>query len=290
MGLLRSLLFMPGNQEKMLLKTPTVTADAVIWDLEDAVAPADKAAARELVGKHIAGLPAGVPVFVRVNPFSTGMAEDDLFAAVHPRLSGVILPKTENPDELRLLSRLLGRLEAERGIPGGSLKVIALIESALGVIRAHEVATASDRVIAVALGAEDLTRDIGTSRTKEGTEVSHARGFVALAAAAAGVASIDTPHTDLNDLDALRAECLFVKQLGFSGKLAIHPKQVEVVNTAFAPTEAELAWARKVAAAVEAAGAAYRGVIAVDGKMVDKPVVDRALRILATGEAAGGKA
>ncbi|MDN5346522.1 MAG: citrate lyase subunit beta / citryl-CoA lyase [Clostridia bacterium] len=280
MSLMRSLLFMPGNKEKMLAKTPTVGADAVIWDLEDAVSPAEKPAARQLIHQYLKEQPLGLPIYVRTNAVSSGLIDADLQAVVSPNLRGIVLPKVEAADEIRYVSRTLVNLEQELGLPRSGIKIIALLETALGVIRAYEIATASERVEALSLGAEDFASDLGTSRSREGIELAHARGNIVLAAAAAKIMALDTVYSDLNDPDGLERECRLARQLGFSGKCAIHPKQVEIINKAFSPTEAELEYARKVVAAFEEAQAQNLGVIVVEGRMVDKPIVQRALRLL----------
>ncbi|HEY3314627.1 MAG TPA: CoA ester lyase [Bacillota bacterium] len=283
-GFLRSFLFMPGDREKVLAKTATVAADAVIWDLEDAVAPPNKDAARGLIAASLK--PGGYPmsIYVRVNAVSSGLCETDLAATVRPGLKGVVVAKAERADDLRLVGRTLRRLEGERGLPLGGLTIIPLIESALGLVRAHDLAAASDRVEAISFGGEDFTRDLGATRTKAGHELAYARGVMVVAAAAAGVPAIDTVYTDLDDDEGLAGECAHVRQLGFSGKLAIHPKQIETIHRAFSPTGAELDFARRV---VEAAGhpaAENKGVIVVEGKMVDRPVVERAIRLLAQAQ------
>lgn len=308
-GLLRSLLFMPGSQERMMAKTPGVTADAVIWDLEDAVAPQDKDAARNLVRRMLGELgyssgagPAGpvqtatspsapgspAPIFVRVNAVSTGQTEVDLETVVGPGLAGIMLPKCESSSEVAGVCRTIGWLEAERGLAEGSVAILALVETALGIVKAYEVASASPRVQALCLGAEDLTRDMGVSRSRDGLEIVHARGAAVLAAAAAGVQAVDTVYVDLDDAAGLERECALARRFGFGGKLAIHPKQVETMNRAFSPTEAEVDYARRVVTAFQGVAAAPKGVVVVDGKMVDRPVVERALKILAAFERVTG--
>ncbi|MDN5346890.1 MAG: citrate lyase subunit beta / citryl-CoA lyase [Clostridia bacterium] len=279
--LLRSLLFIPGNKEKILLKTSTVNADAVVWDLEDAVPLAEKALARQLIRQHLSDLASPAPlVYVRANAVTTGLVDEDLRYVVGPNLTGIMLPKVETADEVRYVARSLVTLEKESGMAGGSVKIIATLETALGVLRAYDIAAASDRVEALCLGAEDFTRDLGTSRSREGSELAYARGAIVLAAAAARVAAIDTVFSDLNDEEGLEKECHLVRGLGFGGKCAIHPRQLDIINRAFSPTEEEVAYARRVVAAFEEARAQNLGVILVDGRMVDKPVVERAQRIL----------
>ncbi|MCL6448805.1 MAG: CoA ester lyase [Armatimonadetes bacterium] len=285
----RSWLFMPGNREKMLDKSLTIEADAVVWDLEDGVPQADKRAARELIRLKLDALPlmaqsgesSLLPQFyVRINGVTAGMIEEDLKAAVNVNLSGIMMPKVESPDEVRLVARTLAAFEKERNVPEGRIKIIVTFETALGIIRAFEIASASDRVSGLCFGAEDYTLDLGTSRSREGSELFYARSAVVTAAAAVKAQVIDTVFSDLNDEEGLSQECARVRQLGFTGKCAIHPRQLPVINRMFSPSERELEYARKVVEAYDRAQEAGIGVITVDGKMVDPPVVERSRQLL----------
>jgi citrate lyase subunit beta/citryl-CoA lyase len=271
----RSLLFTPGDRPEMLRKAPGTGADVLVFDLEDAVAPARKAEAREAVRSILAD-PAFDPdaeVCVRVNP-TTVAADDDLDGVLRPdaRLDSVMLPKVDGPDDVETLARLLDE-------HGRELPVIALVETAAGVLHAEAIADADD-TDALFFGAEDLSADIGATRTAEGDEVAHARQQVVLAAAAAGVDAIDTVFTDIDDIEGLRADARRAVQLGFDGKPAVHPDQVEPINEAFVPDEDELAWARRVLEAHREADADDRGVFAVDGQMIDEPLLRRARRLV----------
>jgi len=283
----RSWLFMPGNKEKMLDKSLAIGTDAVVWDLEDGVPQADKPAARALIRAKLDTLPlqtgesSSPPQFyVRINGVTAGVFEEDLKAAVSNNLSGIMMPKVESPDEVRLIARTLATLEKERNIPVGSIKIIVTFETALGVIRAFEIASASDRVLGLCFGAEDYTLDLGTSRSREGSELFYARSTIAVTAAAVKAQVIDTVFSDLNDEEGLSRECQLARQMGFTGKCAIHPKQLPIINRLFSPTERELDYARKVVAAYDKAQEAGLGVITVDGKMVDPPVVERSRQLL----------
>lgn len=284
---LRSMLFMPGNREKMLDKSLGIGADAVVWDLEDAVPFPDKPAAREIIRSRLetVAVPAtgaaGAPVFlVRINGFTTGLVEDDLQAVVYPGLAGIMMPKVESADEVRVVGRLLAQLEQDRGLAVGAIKIVATLETALGVLRSPEIAMASDRVIGLCFGAEDFTLDVGTSRSREGTELNYARHLTVLACAASKIMSIDTVFSDLNDAEGLEQESLFVRQLGFTGKCAIHPRQLEIINRSFSPSDKEMEYARRVVAAFEQAREAGAGVTTLDGRMLDQPVVERSRRLL----------
>ncbi len=281
---LRTILFVPGNKLRMLDKARTLPADAVILDLEDGVPSSEKSAARASVRQ---ALEAGsyVPyAILRVNAFSTGLAEEDLQQAFSAGVRAVCLPKAETGHEVEQLASLLNSMEEEWGLPGGAVRIFLMIETALGVLNAHEMAKSSRRVRALCLGGEDLARDLGAVRTREGQELAHARAHTVLAARAAGALAIDTIYTDLADLDGLLAEARQARQMGYSGKLVIHPNQIEPVHRAFSPTQERVSHARRVLEAFEAAKARGDGVIALDGQMVDAPVVERARELLALAE------
>ncbi len=279
--MIRSILFVPGNKEKMLGKSLGAGADSVVWDLEDAVPAAEKNEARRIIYKNLKELPAeSVPVYVRINALTSNMLEADLEAIVHSNLYAVMLAKTETADDVVRLEEALVEIENKNGIEQGKIKIHCILETCLGVINAYSIASASDRVEGVSFGAEDFTLDLGTSRSKEGLELAHARGNTVLAAGAAKVAAIDTVYSDLSDEEGFVKECRLARQLGFRGKFAIHPKQVEAINREFSPSEKELEFAEKVVEAFARAQEANIGVITVDGKMIDQPVVEKAKQLL----------
>lgn len=280
----RSLLFTPGDRPEMMRKAPRAGADALVFDLEDAVAPDRKDEARAAV-RDVLSDPEFDPdaeVCVRVNP--TGIAADDDLRGVlaeeraAERLDSVMLPKVEAADDAETLAGLLD----ERG---AAVPVLALVETAAGVLAAEEIAAVPE-VDALAFGAEDLAADLGATRTDEGTEVLHAREHVVLAASAADVDALDTVYTDIEDADGLRAETEFAIELGYDGKLAIHPAQVDPINEAFTPAPERVEWAERVLDAKREADAEGRGVFRVDGEMIDAPLVAQAERVLAYAEAA----
>ncbi len=286
MTLLRSLMFVPGNRESMIDKAARFTADVIVLDLEDSAPPDEKAAAREIVARAIPRLTeAGQTVHVRVNSLATRLTRDDLAAVVTPGLAGVLLPKVESAQDIRDLDVLLREFEFERGIRPGSVASFALIESAKGVLRCEAICAASDRLAGLALGAEDLTADLGVRRTTEGRELSYARGVLIHTARAYGVVALDTPYPDFRDGEGLAREAQLARELGMRGKYAIHPDQVESLNHVFAPSAEEIAWARRVVEAYEAASARGSGAVNVDGRMVDEPVAKRAQDLLAQAEA-----
>lgn len=259
----RSYLFVPGDRPERFAKAMSAGADAVILDLEDAVAIAGKKAAREAVA---AALDPARPAWVRVNARETAWFEEDLRAIARPGLAGVMLPKAERPEDAL-------RVEAVTGA-----KVLALIESAVGLWNALEVGRCP-AVARIAFGSIDYQVDLNLDGEDE--PLLHARAQLALASRVAGLPPpVDGVSVAIDDAGAIEADALRGRRLGFGGKLCIHPKQVEVVNRCFSPTPAELDWARRVVAAIDASGGAA---VAVDGKMVDKPVLMKAQRILGAG-------
>ena len=276
----RSVLFSPGDQPSLMRKAPDTGADTVVFDLEDAVAPARKEEARAAVADVLTDpeFDPDCEVCVRVNADPATAADDlDGVLADGPRLDAVMVPKAESGTGVHRIDELVG----ERG---ADLSLLALCESAQGVLGAEDIA-ATPSVDAVLFGAEDLSADIGATRTEGGEEVSHARQRVVLAAAAAGIDAIDTVFTDIEATDRLAEETAFAAQLGYDGKMAIHPGQVPVVNEAFTPDPAAVEWAERVLAAREAADG--RGVFRVDDEMIDAPLLARAERVMERHRAAG---
>lgn len=278
----RSILFSPGDEPELLRKAPGTGADTVVLDLEDAVAPDAKQEAREAVADVLTD-PAFDPdceVCLRVNPDpAVADADLDVVFADDPRIDAVMLPKVESADDVAVLESLL----TDHG--AADIPVLVLCESAAGVLHAEAIA-ASDPVVAVAFGAEDLSADIGASRTEEGTEVLYAREHVVLAAAAADVEAIDTVFTDIEATDRLREETEFALELGFDGKMCIHPAQVPVVNDSFTPAPDRIAWAQRVLDAAAERDVEGVGVFRVDGEMIDAPLVSRAEQIRERARAA----
>ncbi len=276
----RSLLFSPGDRPELMRKAPNSGADVVTFDLEDAVAPGRKAEARDATHEVITD-PAFDPdceVCVRVNPTPT--AADDLDAVLEgaPRIDSVMAPKIESASDAREIAELV----TERGY---DLPLVVLCESAAGVLHAEEIA-ATDAVSAVIFGAEDFSADVGAIRTRSSAEISTARQQVVMAAAAADIDALDTLVTEIEDDERLEEETAFARQLGFDGKVAIHPRQVPIINEGFAPDSDAIEWAERVLEAKSEADEAERGVFRVDGEMIDAPLVARAERILDLADAA----
>jgi len=278
---LRTLLFVPGNRARMLSKAYSLPADAVILDLEDGVPLAAKAEARAAVRRALADGAYRPQVILRVNSLASGLAAADLAEAFVAGVQAVCLPKAETPADVELVASLLAGLEGQPGRPAGPVGMFLMVETALGVINAYAMASAGTRVRGLCLGGEDLARDMGAVRTKEGGEIALARAQMVIAARAAAAVAIDTIFTDLADPAGLLAEARAARQLGYSGKLIVHPDQIAPVHQAFAPTAQEIAYARRVLHAFAAAEAQGQGVIALDGQMIDAPVVARAREVLA---------
>ena len=282
MELLRSLQFVPGNRRDMLEKSRGFRADAIVADLEDSVPPAEKSAARELVAELVPTLSQmGQKVMVRVNSLDTGRTAEELRAVVSSQLYGVSLGKVDSPWHVSECARLLSVEEARRGMGEGAVKIIPWIESAAGVLSASAIASASSRVVAMAFGAEDFTNDMGLQRTEGGEEVAFPRAMIPIAARAAGIVALDTPYVRFRDAEGLRREAESAASLGYKGKFSIHPAQLETINEVFTPREEDLEYARRVVAAWEESTAQGRGALALDGEMVDVPVVKRACNLLA---------
>jgi citrate lyase subunit beta/citryl-CoA lyase len=282
----RSWLFVPGDRERFLEKAATSAADCVFLDLEDAVLPAAKAAARRLVADALAA-PFGPRRYVRVNPSSSPWHEDDLRAVVPGAPEGVCLPKCGRPEDVVALAGRLDELESAAGLEPGSTRIVAAIESPGAVLASAAIAAAHPRVAALALGAEDLALELGlgSARGAGASELVFARSMVVYGAGAAGVASIDGVFPDLEDADGLARDALAARRLGFSAKSTISPRQVEVVNRVFSPGPDEVAWARRVVASWHEAGGRGDGSAAAGGELVDRPVVLRAMRLLELADA-----
>lgn len=290
---MRSLLFVPGDSEKKLEKGFGAGADVVIVDLEDSVAPQNKAAARDTAAAFIAARPreTGPAVYIRVNDLSTGLTDDDLAALVPARPDGIMLPKSNSAQDVQRLAAKLRVAEAEAGISDGTTRIVPIIsETATGVLAGASYAGASGRLAGLTWGAEDLSAAIGAraARDEHGryTDVFRlARAMTILAAGAAEVAAIDTVFPNFRDMAAFEAECREAERDGFTGKMAIHPAQVPVINAAFTPSREAVEHSAAVVAAFEAAG--NPGVVGIDGKMYDRPHLRLAERLLARARAAG---
>ena len=284
----RSMLFLPGNNPNMLINGNCLGADAVIFDLEDAVSPSEKDAARILVRNTMRYMDfRGCEIIVRINSIDTPYWKQDIDQILPQQPSLILLPKTGSAADILEADAYISQAEEKLGMPLNTVGLMPLIETAMGVENAFQIASATKRVKALFLGAEDLTADLQCKRTKEGREIEYARTRLVVAARAAGVDVYDTPFTDVNDDEGIVADAVLAKALGFSGKAAISPRHVDVINSAFSPTEKEIDYAYEVMEAIELAKRQGKGAIALHGKMIDAPLVARAQRTIDMAKALG---
>lgn len=287
MQLNRSFLFAPGNHPRKVAKVFDAGADAVILDLEDAVAIAEKPATRAVV---VTALQAPRPCrgYVRINALDTPFALEDLEAVVAPGIDGIVVPKIETPAQLHTAEWLITELERKAGLPIGGIDILPIIETGVGVANVRAIAAMSSRTAMLSFGAGDYTRDMNMDWTRAEAECNHARAEIVLASRAEGLAPpIDTVWIHLQDTDGLAASAATVKAMGFQGKLCIHPAQIDAVHETFTPDPAAVAFSEKVVAAFVAAESEGSASIQLDGYFIDYPIVEKARRILAVAEAAG---
>jgi citrate lyase subunit beta/citryl-CoA lyase len=286
------MMFVPGNNPGMMADAHIYGPDSIMLDLEDSVTMAEKDAARLLVYNALKTIDYGdTEMVVRINPLNTPYGKKDVEAVVKAGVDVIRMPKTETADEVREVEAEILKWETELGCVGRT-KIMAAIESALGIVNAYPIATASKRMMGIALGAEDYCANLKTQRTSGdnpnfGLELLLARQTIVVAARAAGIDALDTVYSNLNDTETFRREVELIKTLGFDGKSIINPRQIEIINEVFAPKEKDIEKALKILAAIKEAEAKGSGVIAVNGKMVDKPVVIRAQRTIDLAIASG---
>ncbi len=284
----RSMLFLPGNTPRMLINGAFLGADAIIFDLEDAVAPAEKDAARILVRNTMRYMDlGGCEVIVRINSIDTAFWKADLDQILPEKPGLILLPKTGSAADVLEADAYITELEDKLGFARNTVRLMPLIETALGVENAYAIASASDRVAALFLGAEDLTADLRCQRTKAGREIEYARTRLVTAARAAGVDVYDTPFTDVNDDEGIEVDAALAKALGFTGKASISPRHVEAINRVFSPTQKEIDYAYEVMEAIRVAKEQGKGAIALYGKMIDAPIVARAEQTIAAAKEMG---
>jgi citrate lyase subunit beta/citryl-CoA lyase len=284
----RTLLYVPGNMPGMLQNIPVFGADGVMIDLEDAVPLQEKDSARLLARNFLRSYrDRNKEMFVRINALDTPYGLDDLREILPALPDGIRLPKADTPEIVERLDTLLTEQEERLGLDIGHFRIIPSIESAQGVLNCVETARASSRLVALAFGAEDYTASMEIDRTKSGEELFSARTQVVWAAKAAGIQAIDTIFSDANDMEALRAETQLIKRLGFTGKSLVNPRQIDVVHEVFRPTPEEIEHALEVVEAIRRAREMGTGVISLRGRMVDAPVVTRAVRVIRSGVAFG---
>ncbi|MCG8483762.1 MAG: citrate (pro-3S)-lyase subunit beta [Clostridia bacterium] len=283
----RTMLYVPGNNPGMIRDAHIYGSDSIMFDLEDSVSINEKDAARFLVYSALETIDYGrSEVVVRINGLDTPFGKEDVKAMVSVKPDIIRLPKTEKPEDIIQIDELIGELEAEIGIEVGTIKLMAAVENALGAINAYQIASASKRLVGIAIGAEDFVTDLKTTRSLDGIELLTARSMILFAARAAGIDAIDTVFSDVNDEEGFEKEVRLIKQLGFDGKSIINPRQIEIIHRIFTPTEEEINKSMRIIQAIKEAESRGSGVVNLDGKMIDKPIVQRAQRIIDLADAA----
>lgn len=289
-ALKRTSLYAGGTSPAKLLQARFYNEDCLVYDLEDSVPIAEKDVARHLIYNLIKyQRPEGKYVIVRVNGIYSEFIDEDLEAAVRARPDAIRIPKVEYAHEVKKIANQITEIEKEAGIEVGSTEIWCNIESYLGVLNAKEIAEADERVVALALGAEDFTASMKAQRTKGGLEIFYARNAILMACRAAGIAAIDAVFSDINDVEALKEDVTLTRNLGFDGKTVIHPRQIDTINSFFTPSKKEINYALRVLEAVEEGKRNHTGAVVLDGSMIDKPMELRALTTLAQARAAGIK-
>lgn len=284
----RALLYMPGDDRHKIEKAATLGVDCVCMDMEDGVAPNRKAQARAQIASALVEVNfTRSERLVRINAIGSGMEQDDLTAVLPGHPDGVVIPKVNSADPIEWVSARIAEAEHQYGWPAGGIGIIAIVESARGIVQLAQIAAADPRLQALVFGAEDLAGDIGARRTPEAWEVFYARSALVTHAAAYDLQAIDMVFVDFHDPVGLRQEAEFGAQLGFSGKQIIHPSQVIPVQTAFTPSEETILQAERIVQAAQENQQAGRGAFALDGKMVDAPIIKAAERTLERARAAG---
>lgn len=274
---MRSLLFVPGNKDSMLRRSLGCSPDVLVPDMEDSVPDAEKRNARLRIQAFLPELArADALVFPRVNGLDTEWAQKDVAAVVGPHIDGISIGKLRGVEDIAAVSKLLKQCEDEAGIEIGAMQLIPWIETCEAVVSCHAICSASRRIAGVAFGAEDYTHDLGVERVDDPVQLLYARSAVCTAARAANVLALETPYFKFRDLDGLAADSLAARRLGFKGRFAIHPDQIDTINACFSPSAEEIAHAERIMATYEEAERRGRGSTSLDGLVVDAPVVKRA--------------
>ena len=288
----RTVMYAAGNNPGLLQNAAIYGADSVIFDVEDSVSVSEKDSARELVYHALKNLKFSCEIGVRINHISTPWGYDDLEYLLPAKPDYIRLPKGESGDEIRDIDAIITKAEEKYGFEPGSIKIMVSIETPKGLRNAYEIASASPRMIAIAIGGEDFAASLKTAKTKGnvytgGRELFVARSMIVFAAREAGIQAIDSVFSDLRDEETLINEVELVKELGFDGKSCVNPRQIDLIHQVFTPSAKEIDYAHRVLAVFQEAQAKNSGVIALDGKMIDMPMVIRAERVLANASAAG---
>lgn len=276
----KSWFFIPGSKEKFLAKAPELKADTIIFDLEDSVVIEEKDQAREKIKPWLNNKDISSKKYVRVNEVNSTFFIDDIRALVNENLDGIILPKTNNTDDIKILDYLITTFEKQNNLKLNHIKIVPLIETSSGLLNALDIASACKRIEAMAFGAEDYMLDLGIPGDSN-QSLMHARSTLVAASSAAEINQpVDSVYTDFNDEDGLKEASELSRGFGFQGRLVIHPKQIETVNKVYAPTSSEIEEAEKIVDAFKASIDDGDGAIEVDGKMIDPPVYERAKKLL----------
>lgn len=288
--LMRTSMYVGGTSPVKMIQAGFYNEDCLVYDLEDSVSAGEKDAARLLVYHAVKEQrPKGKYILIRVNGLYSKELDEDLEAAVRAQPDAIRIPKVEYASEVKRVDEKITAIEKKAGLPEGGIKIWCNIESYLGVMNAQEIASASPRVVAMALGAEDFTASMNAQRTKPGWEIFYARNAVLMACRAAGISAQDAVFSDLNDEEGLKRDLEMTRTLGFDGKTCVHPRQIDTVNACFTPTAKEIRNAQRALEALEEAARNRTGVCVLDGSMVDKPMELRARAVLAKAKAAGIK-
>ena len=284
----RALLYMPGDDRRKIEKAATLGVDCICMDMEDGVAVTRKAEVRAVIARAMQELDFGASErCIRINSIGSGFEEQDLAAALAAHPDAIVVPKIETPEQVRWVSDRIDTYELSGGVMSGSIRLLIGVETAKGIFNLREIATADRRLEAIIFGAEDYAASVGATRTKGATEVLYARSAVVMACAANDLQAIDMVYIDFRDLDGLRLEAEQGAALGFSGKQIIHPNQVVPVQEAFTPSAEAIAYARRVVETFEASQREGKGAYALDGKMIDMPLLKNAQKVLDRARAAG---
>lgn len=273
----RTMIYIPGNDPSMIQDSDIYGADGIILDLEDSVSTSEKDAARDLVKNALSELKFKEnTVGVRINSLKTNYWEKDIEEIIPAKPFFIRIPKIENSCEIIKVDKILSKIESQNKLEIGSIRLIPMLETAIGIMNALDIANSSDRILGLSLGGEDLLADIGMKRTESGNVFDFIRAKVSLSASAAGVEAFDTIYPNINDLDGLKRETEYIKNLGFTGKSVIHPDQIKVIHKIFTPTQEEIEEAKQIILAAKKAEINSKGVSSINGKMIDKPVIKQA--------------
>jgi citrate lyase subunit beta/citryl-CoA lyase len=284
----RTMMYVSASNPAHIAQAGIYGADSLMFDLEDSVSVNEKDAARFVVYNALRNYDfEGAETVVRINGLDTEWGLEDLKAVVRARPDIIRLPKTEHVRDVREAEKIIARIEREAGIEAGKTKIMAAVESPLGILNAREIAVCSPRLVAMALGAEDYVTNMHTTRSAQGVELASARGNLLIACRAAGIYALDTVYSNINNDTGFLEEVRLIYQMGFDGKSCIHPRQIEMVHKVFTPGEKEIDYALRTFEAIQEAERKHSGVITLDGKMIDKPLVEQARRIIRMAAAAG---